>query len=567
MKETGGKAISTATANACQTILAGFPQWAEPWSRLGLWVSLWDEHIELIEHTGPAGAFWKALIHHSDRFRNRLCQIARQSQQGAPVVCDLDPLGGMQVIATPIKLRNRAAGCLLACGLSDAFFDEETFARFCDTYRIDRAVFARIAATLPRHHQHQLEAYASIMVHHAGAFNAAELAQGEINDLSSQLARSYEELNLLYRVSAGMSVYKKPAYHLEQLCEELLTITAVKGFAVVLEPPRYLATKPSVVRVGSVDATPEDIVRLYQQVRDRTPNAGQAVVVDRTHGDPAFAWAASWLKQFAFYPLAKNEQVFGGILALNHSDDSQFDSYEIQFVAALAERSTAFIENVHLYEDLEHLFTGLLHALVSSIDAKDPYTCGHSQRVAWLGRNIATLAGLPEAKCQRVYLSGLMHDVGKIGIAESVLCKTGRLTQDEFTEMKRHPEIGAHILKGVPQVADIIPGIRHHHERMDGKGYPAGLAGNEIPLLGRIIGLADCYDAMTTNRTYRKARPVQMAVAEIRRCSGTQFDPELAHLFLAQDVPAVHRELTEFGNQSTNPQLEINIGVGLGHTI
>jgi len=148
-----------------------------------------------------------------------------------------------------------------------------------------------------------------------------------------------------------------------------------------------------------------------------------------------------------------------------------------------------------------------------------------------------------------------------------VLCKAGRLTQDEYLEMKRHPEIGAHILKGVPQVADTIPGILHHHERMDGKGYPAGLAGCEIPLLGRIIGLADCYDAMTTNRTYRKARPVQMAVAEIRRYSGTQFDPELAHLFLGQDVQAVHRELTEFGNQSTGPHLEINIGAGLGDTI
>ena len=294
------------------------------------------------------------------------------------MICEFDPLGGMQVIAVPLKHRNRITGCLVACGLCDRFFDEETFARFCDNYHIDRAIFSRIAETLPHYTDTQLQAYAAIMVHHVGTFNTATLAQHEIHDLSAQLARTYEELNLLYRVSAGLSVNKRPADHFGELCEDLLHTTVVKGFAVVLEPPRYLSDRPTVVRTGVVEMSTEEILRLYQELRERRPNAGAAVVVDHVEDDPAFAWAAPWLRQFTFYPLVRQDQQFGGVIALNHVDDSESNSYEIQFISALVERSAAFVENVQLYDDLEHLFSGLLHTLVSSIDAKDPYTCGHS---------------------------------------------------------------------------------------------------------------------------------------------------------------------------------------------
>jgi HD-GYP domain-containing protein (c-di-GMP phosphodiesterase class II) len=129
-------------------------------------------------------------------------------------------------------------------------------------------------------------------------------------------------------------------------------------------------------------------------------------------------------------------------------------------------------------------------------------------------------------------MAGLLHDVGKIGVPEAVLQKPGKLEPEEFEQMKKHPAIGARILADIKQVKDILPGVLHHHERYDGKGYPAGLAGENIPLVGRIICLADCFDAMTSNRTYRKALPLEVALTEIRRCSGTQFDPRLAEAFL-----------------------------------
>jgi HD-GYP domain-containing protein (c-di-GMP phosphodiesterase class II) len=175
---------------------------------------------------------------------------------------------------------------------------------------------------------------------------------------------------------------------------------------------------------------------------------------------------------------------------------------------------------------------GLLHSLTSAIDAKDAYTCGHSERVALLGRHLAMEIALPDPEVEEIYMAGLLHDVGKIGVPESVLQKTGRLTPEEFEHMKKHPQIGARILADVKQIKGIIPGVLHHHERFDGKGYPAGLAGNDIPLMGRIICLADCFDAMTSNRTYRKALPLEIALTEIRRCAGTQFDPGLSEAFL-----------------------------------
>ena len=234
---------------------------------------------------------------------------------------------------------------------------------------------------------------------------------------------------------------------------------------------------------------------------------------------------------FMAVPLQRQDLVLGCLFALDKSG-GDFDSQDSKLLNSIANESAIYLENAMLFEDVHGLMMGLLHSLTSAVDAKDAYTCGHSERVALLGRQLAIEAGLGEAFAERVYMTGLLHDVGKIGVPESVLQKTGRLTPEEFEQMKKHPQIGARILQDIKQISDMIPGVLHHHERYDGQGYPAGLVGENIPLMGRIICLADCFDAMTSNRTYRKALPLEVALTEIRRCSGTQFDPALTEAFL-----------------------------------
>jgi HD-GYP domain-containing protein (c-di-GMP phosphodiesterase class II) len=544
------------TATETRELLgSSFQQWSEPWSRLGLWVSLWDERAECVDQSRPVPLLWQTLVQHSKRCWHRLRQIARSGLGGEAIATELEPQCGAVVIAAAITYRQRIAGTVLACGLTHEFFDGETLARFCDLHRVDRRVLEGMAKEVPSHRLEHLHAYADILHHHIQSFSLGALAHRDIRDLSAHLAQAYEELNLIYRVSADMTVSERPRACFEKVCTGVLEATVVESLATILVPLAEATGEPTVVTAGPLPASRDDVFRLYRQVCDRRPNAGGALVVNDAPDHPEFAWAGDWLRQFVFFELSKKGQRFGGVLAVNRRDGQDFGSEETQLVNSVAERSSAFLENVRLYDDLEQLFMGMLHALVNSIDAKDPYTCGHSQRVAWLSRHIAGLTGVSEAQRQRVYLGGLLHDIGKIGVSEAVLGKTGRLTPEEYEEMKRHPEIGGRILEGVRQVQDLIPGVLHHHERMDGKGYPHGLRGDQVPFLGRVVGLADSFDAITTSRTYRRAQPIQVAEAELRRCAGTQFDPDLTDLFLQDDIEALSRKMARSGRTAPNQDL------------
>ncbi len=174
-----------------------------------------------------------------------------------------------------------------------------------------------------------------------------------------------------------------------------------------------------------------------------------------------------------------------------------------------------------------------MRALAEAVDAKDEYTRGHSTRVADYARDLAELMGLDAGFVELVHVSGTLHDVGKIGVPDSVLKKTDKLTDEEFEEIKKHPALGEKIVGQLPMLKDALPGVRHHHERWDGKGYPDQLAGEDIPLLARILAVADTYDAMTSDRPYRKGMPVAVARRIMLENSGTQFDPALLPVFEA----------------------------------
>jgi diguanylate cyclase (GGDEF)-like protein/putative nucleotidyltransferase with HDIG domain len=185
-----------------------------------------------------------------------------------------------------------------------------------------------------------------------------------------------------------------------------------------------------------------------------------------------------------------------------------------------------------------------IEALSAAVDAKDSNTQGHSEAVTAYAVALARRLGLSESELENVRAAALLHDIGKIGMPDAILKKPGALEQGEWEVVESHTEVGSHILEKIQQLKAIIPGVRHHHERFDGMGYPTGLQGAQIPLTARIIALADSFDAMVSDRSYRKAMSKQQAMEEIERCAGTQFDPQLVKLFIGvlDDQPAFEIE-------------------------
>jgi HD-GYP domain-containing protein (c-di-GMP phosphodiesterase class II) len=220
-----------------------------------------------------------------------------------------------------------------------------------------------------------------------------------------------------------------------------------------------------------------------------------------------------------------------GVLLLGNIHEGRFvreDAFAIEKIAA---QMAVALENARLYEDMRGLFISTVTSLANAIDAKSPWTKGHSERVMGISAEIAMELGLDDAIIERVRLGGLLHDIGKIGIIEALLEKPTRLSEDEFPPMRLHPEKGVAILAPIDQLRTVLPGILYHHERYDGMGYPKGLKGEAIPLEARIIAVADAFDAMVSDRPYKKGYTHDQALSELRKKAGSQFDPVIVEHF------------------------------------
>jgi response regulator RpfG family c-di-GMP phosphodiesterase len=255
----------------------------------------------------------------------------------------------------------------------------------------------------------------------------------------------------------------------------------------------------------------------------------------------------SRLVSFCSIPLKLKGRIIGMLNAYSYTKGAKFSEGQRKMLYVLGSRAAVSIENARLYESLVDANEDLTHANVSleenfkqtiigfahALEESDRYTRGHSERVATYARLIAVGMRLPNEEIETVVKSGLLHDVGKIGIRNDRLNKPGKLTPEELAMFRSHPAKGKRILEPIPFMRDIVPGCYCHHEAWDGSGYPQGVSTDRIPLIGRIVAVADAYDAMTTDRAYRKALPHVIACGEMERCSGTQFDPEIVRVFLA----------------------------------
>ena len=226
-------------------------------------------------------------------------------------------------------------------------------------------------------------------------------------------------------------------------------------------------------------------------------------------------------------PLSSKEHVIGVIEVMNKIDGTAFSVEDQDLLVAFAVQSAIALENARLYSDLKTSFTDTVRIIANAVEARDPYTAGHTSRVTDIALDTAREMGWSRTQIEVLEVGALLHDIGKIGVRDMILRKPTGLTEDEYIEMKRHPILGAQMLEGVSALGPMLPYILYHQERYDGRGYPFGLGGTEIPLEGRLLAVADTFDAMTSDRPYRKGLSVETALAEIQRNRGTQFDPDV----------------------------------------
>jgi putative nucleotidyltransferase with HDIG domain len=224
--------------------------------------------------------------------------------------------------------------------------------------------------------------------------------------------------------------------------------------------------------------------------------------------------------------------VLGIVYVDSTSEADLFTREDLSLFSAIALKAGTAIDNARLYDDLRSLFYNTVETLVRTIQAKDQYTSGHSTRVSRYALLIAEKLGLSTKEKHQLYLASMLHDIGKIGVPDELLHRPGALSDDEMERVRSHVQLGASMIEMLGEMHPIVPLIRHHHESWDGTGYPDGMKGEEIPLISRIISVADMYDAMTSDRPYRKRRSHQEAVEEIKVTCGSKLDPRVAEAFL-----------------------------------
>lgn len=240
-------------------------------------------------------------------------------------------------------------------------------------------------------------------------------------------------------------------------------------------------------------------------------------------------------KSMITVPLTAKGNVLGALQLLNKTGGGLFSAQDMRIALALASQSALALHNSQMFDEVSRMLLSMIRTLAKILDARDPYTAGHSERVAQYSLAIAQRIGMDAPECEELYKAALLHDIGKIGIADDVLRKPSKLTQEEYEDIKLHTVIGAGILSNMEPKAAMAKAIataRSHHERLDGSGYPDGLKEGAIPLFARIVGVADAFDAMTTARSYSKGLPLRQAAEELIRCKDTLFDAALVDAFI-----------------------------------
>lgn len=360
----------------------------------------------------------------------------------------------------------------------------------------------------------------------------------EILDTATNLASRVDTILTLDEINKAIS----SSLSREKICE-----TAIHGIERIIpcamvaiiqeEKSDFVVTAIHLKEDGAVHEMQTGArLSLYQSAAGNALNNGKTVSIDnlgalRKPGRLDQMLEQAGMATLLAVPLVSRDTV-KGVLLLGDRQPGGFTREEIFVIEKIAAQISVAMENAQLYEDMKSLFISTVTSLANAIDAKSPWTKGHSERVMNIAAEIAREMGLSEIFVEQIKIAGLLHDIGKIGILEALLEKPDKISDEEFPPMLQHPEKGVAILSPIEQLQDILPVIRHHHERYNGSGYPDGLKGEEIPLQARIVAVADAFDAMVSDRPYKKGLSVRKALKALEKGAGSQFDPEVVKCFL-----------------------------------
>jgi len=421
--------------------------------------------------------------------------------------------GGYLMFGAPIKYGEEFVGSLIAYGLSsdgewqsvDSISGKTSYAKEMETF----------------------------LTQLAGVMEDTWATRREAEEMAEELAQNFEDLSLYARIAYQIKRLKFSSALLKALLEELLE--SVRVDLAFVEMPNRQEYNALVSKKEISDKTPEQksfVVNLIQSIPEDAPSLKEDyfIVNDssvtpecmRLHHDPY---------RFLAVKMRYDGNFDGWLGLVSFNLKEIFRHSELRLLKSMAGQISVLMANIDLYRDLERFVINVVKSLVYAIEAKDVYTRGHSERVNRYSMLMADRLDLDERQKEVLNWASILHDIGKIGIPESVLNKPGRLNDEEYGIIKGHPEKGVNILQPLEQLSSSLPGIMHHHERYDGKGYPHGLKGKKIPFLARIIAVADTFDAINSSRAYRPAKPPEEALAIIEQLAGSQLDADLVEVF------------------------------------
>jgi HD-GYP domain-containing protein (c-di-GMP phosphodiesterase class II) len=353
----------------------------------------------------------------------------------------------------------------------------------------------------------------------------------EKRTLASETLNKYKEITLLYDMVEQVSSCLDTKEVARLVIEQAKKVIRLSSVAVLLLD-KETGRMELVASHGSALST---TVQPNVGITGTVWSSGRAEIVNDVQADPRVPSGTTGICSMMCAPLKAKDAVVG-VIKLGNEEPMNYCAEDLKLFTTLASLAAVAMENASLYEQLKEAFYTTVYTLAETIEKRDPYTGNHTKRVMEYSLAIGRTLGLGEEDMTRLQLGAVLHDVGKIGVRDNVLLKEAALTDEEFEQIKKHAVYGEEMISRIARLRTAIPGVRQHHEKFDGRGYPDGLAGEDIDITARIIAVADSYDAMTTDRPYRRGLTIDEAFDQLRQFSGTQFDPAVVDAFFASNV-------------------------------